>query len=72
FHPHAATRHPAMSRGLGDVYTTQGYALSARPCASPFRKRFGDFQPDREVAVSLLKYCDYFIALRAIKLPDIP
>jgi len=60
-----------------------GSGTSLHPCrlcplgaslrlAPAFRKRFGDFQPDREVAVSLLKYCDYFIALRAIKLLWIP
>ncbi|MDU6821221.1 MAG: hypothetical protein E6418_20150, partial [Leclercia adecarboxylata] len=40
--------------------------------APALRKRFVDFQPDQGVAVSLLKYFDYFIALRAIKLPGIP
>ncbi|PHH03186.1 Uncharacterised protein [Leclercia adecarboxylata] len=60
-----------------------GSGTSLHPCrlcplgaslrlAPAFRKRFGDFQPAREVAVSLLKYCDYFIALRAIKLLWIP
>ncbi|RFS77168.1 hypothetical protein D0U00_19980 [Leclercia adecarboxylata] len=55
-----------------------GSGTSLHPCrlcplgaslrlAPAFRKRFGDFQPDRGVAVSLLKYCDYFIAVRAIK-----
>ncbi|MCV3310244.1 hypothetical protein NUU60_22935, partial [Leclercia adecarboxylata] len=52
-----------------------GSGTSLHPCrlcplgaslrlAPAFRKRFVDFQPDKGVAVSRLKYCDYFIAVR--------
>ncbi|MDQ2130011.1 hypothetical protein R4I72_14590, partial [Leclercia adecarboxylata] len=55
-----------------------GSGTSLHPCrlcplgaslrlAPAFRKRFVDFQPDQGAAVSLLKYCDYFIALSVRK-----
>jgi len=55
-----------------------GLGTSLHPCtlcplgaslriAPAFRKRFVDFQPDQGVAVNLLLFCNYFIALSVRK-----
>ncbi|QFH63614.1 hypothetical protein FR773_02245 [Leclercia adecarboxylata] len=82
-YPGSRQRKSPLRGALSLFLQAFGSGTSLHPCrlcplgaslrlAPALRKRFVDFQPDRGAAVSLLKYCDYFVAIRAIKLPDIP
>ncbi len=77
--PGSRQRKSPLRGALSLFLQAFGSGTSLHPCrlcplgaslrlAPALRKRFVDFQPDRGVAVSLLKYCDDFIALRAVKL----
>ncbi len=74
--PGSRQRKSPLRGALSLFLQAFGSGTSLHPCrlcplgaslrlAPALRKRFVDFQPDRGVAVSLLKYCDYFIAVRA-------
>ena len=54
--------HPCRSRPLG----------ASLRLAPAYRKRFGDFQPDQSIAVSLLISCNPSFAFRTRKLLGIP
>ncbi|MDH6160632.1 hypothetical protein M2354_000287 [Leclercia adecarboxylata] len=82
-YPGSRQRKSPLRGALSLFLQAFGSGTSLHPCrlcplgaslrlAPALRKRFVDFQPDSGVAISRLKYCDYFIALRAIKILGIP